>query len=123
MATSTFVNSPWTCGCGALNSFDRGVCHGCGKLHPIAEVAWEASHQSRNVVIEIPRSRGIYIILAILFGSLGIHNIYAKRYALGAFQFALFVLTFWTLVVPLVVWLIALLEAALVSKDGDGKLM
>jgi TM2 domain-containing membrane protein YozV len=75
------------------------------------------------VVIDIPKSRGTYIILGLLFGCLGIHNFYAGRNSVGAFQLILFLLLFWTLIVPfgLVFW--SVFELVTVKQDGYGKYM
>jgi TM2 domain-containing membrane protein YozV len=72
------------------------------------------------LVVAIPKSRSIYIVLGLLCGCLGIHNIYAKRNNIGAIQLSFFMMFFWTLIVPfiLVVW--SVVEVCTVKIDGNG---
>ena len=72
------------------------------------------------LVVKIPKSRSTYIILGLLFGWFGLHNIYAKRNNVGAVQLIFFLMFFWTLIVPfiLVVW--SIVDVITVKVDGDG---
>jgi TM2 domain-containing membrane protein YozV len=72
------------------------------------------------VVVAIPKSRKIYIILGLLFGWFGLHNLYAKRNNVGATQMILFLMFFCTLIVPfiLVVW--SIVDVITVKADGNG---
>lgn len=82
---------------------------------------------------EPPKTRLVYILLALFLGGLGIHNFYAGRTAIGVMQLigvpvvALFLAVF-TLGIGLIffipaviAWLLA--EIAIVNKDGSGKWM
>ena len=69
------------------------------------------------------KSRGVYIILGILLGGLGIHNFYAGRYGTGAAQCAITVLLFWTWIAPVLVALWALVELFSEKEDGWGNPM
>jgi TM2 domain-containing membrane protein YozV len=71
----------------------------------------------------LPKSRGIYIILGLLFGTLGIHNFYAGRYGVGAAQCILTVLLCWTYIVPFLVVIWALVELFVQREDGAGNPM
>ena len=72
------------------------------------------------------KSRGIYIILALIFGFFGFHNFYANRIKVGFVQFFLssalvagaLVTGFWIL--PAISNLWALIDALTVTKDGAG---
>ena len=66
-------------------------------------------------------SRGIYIILALFFGLLGIHNFYAGRIGVGACQCILFVTLFWTVIVPVVLLVWVIIELFAVTTDGKGR--
>lgn len=68
----------------------------------------------------IRRNRGVYIILAILLGTLGIHNFYAGRLAQGAIQLVLTLTLGWFVVPWIVVALWAIAEAITVKTDGKG---
>jgi TM2 domain-containing membrane protein YozV len=74
----------------------------------------------RILIVTKPKSRTIYIILGLLFGWLGLHNIYAKRNNVGAVQLGFFFMFFWTIIVPfgLVVW--SIIEVIRVKVDGNG---
>ena len=42
-----------------------------------------------------PKSRKVYILLAVLFGTVGVHNLYAARWREGAIQGVLGVFSLW----------------------------
>ena len=64
-----------------------------------------------------PKSRITYIILALFFGSLGIHNFYAKRSGCGITQLLLTVLSFGFLAAVSALW--SLIEILAVDSDGN----
>jgi TM2 domain-containing membrane protein YozV len=74
----------------------------------------------KPTIIISPKRRTVYIILGLLFGCLGIHNFYAGRNAMGAFQLILCLLLFWTIIIPfgLVFW--SVVEVCTVKRDGNG---
>jgi TM2 domain-containing membrane protein YozV len=65
--------------------------------------------------------RRTYILLAFLFGYLGVHNLYANRMSVGIMQLCVTVLTCF-LAAPLT-WIWALTEVFGVREDGDGNRM
>lgn len=65
--------------------------------------------------------RRTYILLAFLFGYLGVHNLYANRMSVGIIQLCVTVLTCF-LASP-VTWIWALVEIFRVTEDGDGNQM
>jgi len=67
------------------------------------------------------KSRGVYIILALLLGLIGIHNFYIGRYGSGAFQLIFTVALGWTIIAPIFVFLIVLIEMFTVKTDGKGR--
>jgi TM2 domain-containing membrane protein YozV len=73
-----------------------------------------------SLVVEIPKSRVIYIILGLFFGCLGIHNFYANRNRVGAGQLLLLLLFFWTIIVPFIVVVGSIVEICTVKTDGNG---
>jgi TM2 domain-containing membrane protein YozV len=93
-------------------------CPACG--HPIAN---RSSAPQTVVIQKPPRSRGVYIILGILGGLLGIHNFYAGYYARGAIQVLLTLILGWVIVgiVINVIWI--LIELLSQDHDADGQLM
>ena len=69
------------------------------------------------------KSRRLYIILGLLFGYLGIHNLYANRRAEGIAQLILLLLFFWTLVAPVAVYVWGVVEVFTVKVDGNNNPM
>jgi TM2 domain-containing membrane protein YozV len=86
------------------------------------------SKPSSSVVV-VRKSRGVYMILGVLFGTLGLHNFYAGYYVLGATKLAItFISVLLSVIVigiiPFIgVWIWALIEAFTVTKDASGELM
>ena len=62
------------------------------------------------------KSRTVYIILAIFLGGLGVHNFYAGRTGIGVAQLLITIFSCGT--IP--IWLWALVEACIVTTDGNG---
>lgn len=75
------------------------------------------------VTVHIPKSRGIYIILGIFLGLLGVHNLYAGRFGSGVAQLLIAVLTGWLILPLFAVGLWVLIDLILVDRDGNGKPM
>ena len=96
-----------------------------GKLIADAARMTEPSWISQSFVVEQPiseKSRGTFIILAILLGTLGAHNFYAGRYPIGFFQFSTTAILAALLggwgAILVGIW--ALVEAVTVTEDGQG---
>jgi TM2 domain-containing membrane protein YozV len=66
------------------------------------------------------KSRIAYILLGIFLGSLGIHNFYAGYTGKAVTQLLLFIFLFWTIVVPLGLWIWMIYEVITVENDADG---
>ena len=65
-----------------------------------------------------PKSRTVYVILAIFFGGLGIHNFYAGFAGRGIVQLLISVLSCgWCGIIS---WIWALIEACVVTVDARG---
>jgi TM2 domain-containing membrane protein YozV len=69
------------------------------------------------------KSRGIFIILGLFLGCLGIHNFYAGYYGRGAAQLIITILLGWLLIGLLVTAIWALIEICTVKIDGNGDRM
>lgn len=67
-----------------------------------------------------PKSRLVYILLALFFGGFGVHNFYANRIGAAVTQLLLNLLLFWLIVPVIVVGLWVLIEMIVVTKDGNG---
>lgn len=103
--------------CGKQISDSAANCIQCGR--PMRR----ASPVARAIIKqqESHCSRGVYIILALFLGLLGIHNFYAGHYLSGAAQLILNVLLFWTIIVPIAIFLLVVMEILTVKKDGKGR--
>ena len=97
-----------------------------------AKVTRSGSHPTTcapNIALTAPkvlaqksdRQLSVYFVLALFFGLVGAHNFYAKRTFYAVIQLGLFILGFWTLVVPagLLVWVV--IEMVTVREDGEGR--
>jgi TM2 domain-containing membrane protein YozV len=92
--------------CGSMVSIHAKGCAQCGRPKRI-----------RN-----PRcSRIVYLILALFFGMIGVHNFAAGRFISGSTQLVLTLLFAFTIplaLLPILIWVIV--EICAVSEDGDG---
>jgi len=75
------------------------------------------------MVVRAARSRGVFIILGVLLGLLGIHNFYAGYYGRGAAQLVITVLLGWVLVGIFITAIWVLIELFTVTADADGNRM
>lgn len=66
------------------------------------------------------KNRAVYVILALIFGLLGIHNFYAGHTTKGVIQLAITLFVGWLLVPLLIVWVWNIIEIFVVTKDGKG---
>ena len=106
-------------------------CPSCGC--PIS-VPQPAAATATSSVVTVSKSRGAYIILAILFGAFGFHNFYAGHVVSGAIKLFLFLIAFvmdlstgfysaFSLVLLVIFELWALVEAFTVKTDARGNAM
>ncbi len=65
-------------------------------------------------------SRPVYVIAAVLLGSLGVHNFLARRKTPAMIQLAMGTVGWLVLVPPFLAAMWALYEAVTVTQDGDG---
>lgn len=68
-----------------------------------------------------PKSRLIYILLALFLGMLGIHNLYAGRTGAGLTQLLMMLFTSWLLFPILIVFVWVLIDIIAVTTDGAGR--
>jgi TM2 domain-containing membrane protein YozV/predicted RNA-binding Zn-ribbon protein involved in translation (DUF1610 family) len=70
-----------------------------------------------------PKNRGVYIVLALMLGLLGVHNFYAGRNAAAIAQLLITFFTFWLVLPILAIGLWVLIEVVTVNTDGVGQRM
>ena len=102
-------------------SDQAATCPGCGfPIHHPSAPAQPLEESAPPVIVTVRKSRGIYILLALLFGWFGAHNFYAGYYWYGAIQLIVMVTLFWTVFVPILPALLAFAEAIMTTEDGNG---
>jgi TM2 domain-containing membrane protein YozV len=107
--------------CGFENPNQYILCGNCRRENPEAPLAAPyPAYPAISLVVEMPKSRVTYIIIGLLFGWLGAHNIYARRNNVGAVQLIFFLMFFWTLIVPLILVVWSIVEISTVKNDGNG---
>lgn len=75
------------------------------------------------VMIGVQKSRLSYILLGLFLGGLGVHNFYAGYSGKGVAQLLLTLFLFWTIVVPIGVWIWIIVEICTVDTDAFGNRM
>ncbi|NLG13150.1 MAG: TM2 domain-containing protein [Lentisphaerae bacterium] len=73
-----------------------------------------------TIPVPAAKSRMVYCILAVLFGQLGIHNIYSGHTARGIIKLLLLILLGWTIIIPLGVFICIIVELLTVTNDKHG---
>ena len=119
-------------------------CPSCG--YPIAKPAAisaiaplfpgtaTASAPSAPTTVTVSKSRGVYIILGLLFGGLGFHNFYSGHNVTGAIKLAIFAAAFvldastrfysaFSLVALVIFGIWSLIELIVVKDDAAGNAM
>jgi len=110
-------------------------CPGCGApINGIATHAPFIAPVQQVQIVNQPKSRGTYIILALFFGGLGINNFYANENGMGAAKLGLFFAAlivdastgfysgfFMIALVLTAIW--SLVEAFSTKVDGNGNQM
>jgi len=79
--------------------------------------------QQNAQLVRPAKSRGIYIILGLFLGCLGIHNFYAGYHGRGATQLIITILLGWLVVGLIITGIWALIEICSVTQDGNGDKM
>lgn len=119
---------------GILLPSDQAMISGAANWFPITEVVQAFNASKRDVLRNSGRQaatppipsdckRGIYIILGLFLGSVGVHNFYAGRLRYGAWQAFLMVTTGWTIIGAVLIVAFVIYELFTVTRDGDGRVM
>jgi len=101
------------------------ACPGCGRpmKAPEAHAPAGVRYESAPLVVKAAKSRGVFIILGILLGLLGIHNFYAGYYGRGAAQLIITLLLGWIVIGIVITGLWVLVDLFTVTNDADGNAM
>lgn len=66
------------------------------------------------------KKRSVFITLGILFGITGIHFLYIGRTNRFLFRLLILCFLYWTIIVPLILWMLSIREALTIMEDIDG---
>ena len=72
------------------------------------------------VVARSAKTRGVYVVLALFLGCLGVHNFYADRIGVGVAQLLITLLLGWLIIPWIAVALWCVIEACVVTADARG---
>lgn len=96
----------------------RKYCSGCGTLiHRDAPICPHCGAPQADVRLVSRKNRGIAILLALLFGGLGLHKFYLGRIGWGL----LYLCFFWTFIPSAVAFVEAILYAAMGEEAFHAK--
>jgi TM2 domain-containing membrane protein YozV len=73
---------------------------------------------TENTAPSAPKSRTVYILLAIFLGAYGVHNFYAGDKKAGLIKLLVSLLTCFIGAIPMFIW--AIVDAVNVKKDAQG---
>ena len=102
-------------------STEAVACPSCGR--PMKPSGPAAPQQTAPIVVKAAKSRGVFIILGILLGLLGIHNFYAGYYGRGAAQLIITLLLGWVVIGIFITGFWVLIELFTVRHDADGNVL
>lgn len=108
--------------CGREVSDKAAACPGCGApiAAPAASPAPAAPAVQQVQIVRQPKSRGVYIILGLLLGLLGIHNFYAGYNGSAVAQLLITLLTGWLIFPLILVALWVIVELIVTDEDASG---
>ncbi len=84
----------------------------------LVERAIRSSTEHR--IVKTSKSRGVYIILGLFFGCLGIHNFYAGYLSRGLVQLLIILILGWFIIGFIVVGMWVIIELFAVTTDAAG---
>lgn len=71
-------------------------------------------------LVKAAKSRGVYIILGLFFGMLGVHNFYAGRHGRGLWQLLCTLVLGWFVVGLIITFIWVVVDLFSVTTDGAG---
>lgn len=88
-----------------------------------AQVQRPSAAQQGVTLVKTARSRGLFVVLGLFLGCLGIHNFYAGYYGRGTAQLIITLALGYFIIGPVITAVWALIEIIAVSVDADGHKM
>ena len=79
-----------------------------------------APPRQRLEVVKQAKSRGIYVILGLFFGMLGVHNFYAGYFSRGVVQLLTVAVLGWFVIGFVIVGVWVIIELFVVTHDASG---
>lgn len=114
--------------CGKTCALDAPGCPSCGTsfglgMQLLPAGSYEPPPGARHThqqTVKMAKSRGVYIILGLFFGMLGIHNFYAGRFGVAVAQMLIVLILGWFVVGLVVTFIWVLVDLFTVKRDGAG---
>lgn len=111
--------------CGKEISDKAAACPHCGAPVASAEPKRggyydDLPQHKPTQLVKSAKSRGIYIILGLFFGLLGVHNFYAGRLGVGVAQLLVTCILGWFVVGIVITAIWVIFELFTVTEDGAG---
>lgn len=97
--------------------------YGAVPAPPVPTVPYYPNQAPAYLAVAPPKNRLAYILLGLFLGHLGIHNFYAGRTGTAVTQLLLMLFLFWTVVVPVGIFVWVIVEICTVKKDARGYYM
>lgn len=116
----------WICpSCSEECGEHSSACKKCGaNLSSLWRPVLKKSDSEINGIsvglVKPAKSRGVYIILGIFFGILGIHNIYIGRFFVGAAQFLITTILGWFYIGIVITFFWVMIDIFSVKSDSAG---
>lgn len=117
----------WCPNCGAQCLLTDTFCKKCnmhmsGDFRPLTEKPSPRiqAEQPATNIFKTAKSRGVYIILGLIFGLLGFHNFYIGRYQRGAFQMVCTLVLGWFVIGLVITTIWVFVDLFTVTEDGAG---
>lgn len=115
--------------CGQACTLNATECPHCkadfgegASWRPLNETPDPIAHPAVQLV-KSARSRGIYIILGLFFGMIGVHNFYAGRFLPGILQLLITLILGWFVIGLVITFIWVLIDLFTVKVDGAGDAM
>lgn len=131
VSTSSQSERGWCPVCHARMDLGSIYCSSCSsnlEARGLSPLRYQPTSPPRTgpaepVIVKTARSRGVYIILGLFFGLLGIHNFYAGRYGIGVAQLLITGILGWFVVGLFITAIWVIVELFTVKEDGAGDAM
>lgn len=101
-------------------SDQAAACPHCGA--PVGQRNQNSAYQNfgNPQLVKTAKSRGLYVILGLFFGLLGVHNFYVGRFGVGVAQLLITCILGWFVVGLFITAIWVIVELFIIKTDGAG---